>query len=103
MASPFLWPVLVPYALRAPAPVNLGVRPMRNTPHAQAERAAFSAAAISRACASWFAQGLVACLRSNGPSARQSTHRGLMHMLPLTGHQPNWALHTDAHALHGRR
>jgi hypothetical protein len=25
MASPFLWPVLVPYALRAPAPVNLGV------------------------------------------------------------------------------
>jgi len=27
MASPFLWPVLVPSALRAPAPVNLGVRP----------------------------------------------------------------------------
>jgi hypothetical protein len=27
MASPFSWPVLVPYALRAPAPVNLGVRP----------------------------------------------------------------------------
>jgi hypothetical protein len=26
MASPFLWPVLVPCALRAPAPVNLGVR-----------------------------------------------------------------------------
>ncbi|WP_290867861.1 hypothetical protein [Aquabacterium sp.] len=26
MASPFSWPVLVPYALRAPAPVNLGVR-----------------------------------------------------------------------------
>ena len=25
MASPFLWPVLVPSALRAPAPVNLGV------------------------------------------------------------------------------
>ena len=25
MASPFLWPVLVPCALRAPAPVNLGV------------------------------------------------------------------------------
>ena len=25
MASPFSWPVLVPYALRAPAPVNLGV------------------------------------------------------------------------------
>ena len=28
MASPFLWPVLVPSALRAPAPVNLGVSPM---------------------------------------------------------------------------
>jgi hypothetical protein len=27
MASPFSWPVLVPCALRAPAPVNLGVRP----------------------------------------------------------------------------
>jgi hypothetical protein len=26
MASPFYWPVLVPCALRAPAPVNLGVR-----------------------------------------------------------------------------
>ena len=26
MASPFLWPVLVPYALRAPAPVNLGYK-----------------------------------------------------------------------------
>ena len=26
MASPFSWPVLVPSALRAPAPVNLGVR-----------------------------------------------------------------------------
>lgn len=25
MASPFLWPVLVPFVLRAPAPVNLGV------------------------------------------------------------------------------
>ena len=25
MASPFSWPVLVPSALRAPAPVNLGV------------------------------------------------------------------------------
>ena len=25
MASPFYWPVLVPCALRAPAPVNLGV------------------------------------------------------------------------------
>jgi len=43
MASPFLWPVLVPYALRAPAPVNLGVRlPIlvrpnmnRNCPHCQ--------------------------------------------------------------------
>ena len=30
MASPFLWPVLVPSALRAPAPVNLGVRPIYN-------------------------------------------------------------------------
>jgi hypothetical protein len=29
MASPFSWPVLVPYALRASAPVNLGVRPHR--------------------------------------------------------------------------
>ncbi len=27
MASPFLWPVLVPSALRAPAPINLGVMP----------------------------------------------------------------------------
>ena len=27
MASPFSWPVLVPCALRAPAPVNLGVSP----------------------------------------------------------------------------
>ena len=27
MASPFSWPVLVPSALRAPAPVNLGVSP----------------------------------------------------------------------------
>jgi len=27
MASPFSWPVLVPCALRAPAPVTLGVRP----------------------------------------------------------------------------
>ncbi|TBO27367.1 hypothetical protein EYS42_16850 [Aquabacterium lacunae] len=35
MASPFLWPVLVPYALRAPAPVNLGVRPhkMQSSAH----------------------------------------------------------------------
>jgi len=31
MASPFYWPVLVPYALRAPAPVNLGVRPHQNS------------------------------------------------------------------------
>ena len=31
MASPFYWPVLVPCALRAPAPVNLGVR-RRQTP-----------------------------------------------------------------------
>ena len=30
MASPFSWPVLVPYALRAPAPVNLGVSPAEN-------------------------------------------------------------------------
>ena len=30
MASPFSWPVLVPYALRAPAPVNLGVRSLIN-------------------------------------------------------------------------
>ena len=29
MASPFSWPVLVPSALRAPAPVNLGVRRSR--------------------------------------------------------------------------
>ena len=29
MASPFSWPVLVPSALRAPAPVNLGVRPSK--------------------------------------------------------------------------
>jgi hypothetical protein len=29
MASPFSWPVLVPCALRAPAPVNLGVRPRK--------------------------------------------------------------------------
>jgi len=28
MPSAFSWPVLVPYALRAPAPVNLGVRPL---------------------------------------------------------------------------
>ena len=28
MASPFSWPVLVPSALRAPAPVNLGVSPL---------------------------------------------------------------------------
>ena len=28
MASPFYWPVLVPSALRAPAPVNLGVSPL---------------------------------------------------------------------------
>jgi len=28
MASPFLWALFVPYALRAPAPVNLGVRPL---------------------------------------------------------------------------
>jgi hypothetical protein len=28
MASPFSWPVLVPCALRAPAPVNFGVRPL---------------------------------------------------------------------------
>jgi len=32
MASPFLWSVLVPYALRATAPVNLGVeRPFSST------------------------------------------------------------------------
>jgi len=30
MASPFYWPVLVPCALRAPAPVNFGVRPSVN-------------------------------------------------------------------------
>jgi hypothetical protein len=29
MPSAFLWPVLVPSALRAPAPVNLGVRPQK--------------------------------------------------------------------------
>ena len=29
MPSAFSWPVLVPYALRAPAPVNLGVRVIR--------------------------------------------------------------------------
>ena len=32
MASPFLWPVLVPYALRAPAPVNLFVRHYQKYP-----------------------------------------------------------------------
>lgn len=29
MPSAFLWPMSVPFALRAPAPVNLGVRPQR--------------------------------------------------------------------------
>jgi hypothetical protein len=29
MASPFLWPVLVPSSLRLPAPVNLGVRQLK--------------------------------------------------------------------------
>ena len=33
MASPFSWPALVPYALRAPAPVNLGVRLFAKTSH----------------------------------------------------------------------
>ena len=33
MASPFSWPVLVPSALRAPAPVNLGVRPLQRKEH----------------------------------------------------------------------
>jgi hypothetical protein len=32
MPSAFSWPVLVPYALRAPAPVNLGVRPQNLAP-----------------------------------------------------------------------
>jgi hypothetical protein len=31
MPSAFLWPVLVPCALRAPAPVNLGVRPPQSS------------------------------------------------------------------------
>jgi hypothetical protein len=32
MPSAFSWPVLVPSALRAPAPVNLGVRPHSKKP-----------------------------------------------------------------------
>jgi hypothetical protein len=35
MPSAFSWPVLVPYALRAPAPVNLGVRPACNRQEAE--------------------------------------------------------------------
>ena len=82
-------------------PRSLG--PRVNAPRATAKRATSSVASGGQACASWFAQGLVACLYSSWPPAKQSTHRGLMHTLPLTCHQPNWALHTDAHASHGRR
>ncbi len=64
-SSQFSWPVAVPSALRAPAPVNLGVRPMLNSPLAQAKRATSSVATGSQARSSWFAQALVACLHSS--------------------------------------
>jgi len=48
MASPFSWPVLVPYALRAPAPVNLGVR-QHQIPGAVSKRFASVQAALAGA------------------------------------------------------
>jgi hypothetical protein len=66
MPSAFYWPLLVPCApagLRRQLTNSLG--PRVNAPRAQAKRATSSVATRSQACASWFAQGLVACLHSS--------------------------------------
>ena len=48
MPSAFLWPVLVPSALRAPAPVNLGVRHMKSLTIAEIDN--LRALAFENAC-----------------------------------------------------
>ena len=78
MASPFSWPVSVPSALRAPAPVNLGVRPKHTTssidehrrPHERisAGKPRVIQSALSRASAirKRFEMGLAGSLLPNG-------------------------------------
>jgi hypothetical protein len=56
MASPFSWPVSVPSALRAPAPVNFGVRPKESN-HLRKimsyQRSLFVLAMSLLSCAAW--------------------------------------------------
>jgi hypothetical protein len=92
MASPFLWPVLVPYApsvLRRRLPWALG--PRVNAPLTQAKRATSSVAKGSQACASWFAQGLVACLHSSWRQ-HSNQHTGTHAHAVACHHRPNWSV-----------
>jgi hypothetical protein len=69
MPSAFYWPLLVPCApagLRRQLTNSLG---RVNAPRAPAKRATSSVATRSQACASWSAQGLVACLHSRFSTA----------------------------------
>lgn len=62
MPSAFLWPLLLPYALRAPAPVNLGVRPQIHTPCDVLRRTSLLC------CWALSSEGSSSRSQSNGPS-----------------------------------
>ncbi len=72
MASPFSWPVLLPYALRAPAPVNLGVRPMQRQTASPTQLRSFAigigALAVMPLLEAWavFSSGTMVGVHCNG-------------------------------------
>ena len=88
-------------ALRWPSgrPLPWALGPRVNAPRARAKRATYSVATGSQACASWFAQGLVACLHS---SWRQPSiqHTGAHAHAVTCHHRPNWALQGTPPPLH---
>jgi len=62
MPSAFSWPVLVPYALRAPAPVNLGVRPSMRRPFTKQALKVLAILPLTAAFFLIFSNGVVAPL-----------------------------------------
>jgi hypothetical protein len=75
--------------LRRRLPWALG--PRVNAPLAQAKRATSSVATCSQACASWFAQGLVACLHSSWLQ-HSNKQQGFHAKSAVRHHRPNWSV-----------
>jgi hypothetical protein len=85
MALPFSWPVLVPYALRAPAPVNLGVRPSHKKHQTMLYKYFAAITIVAVAHGSTQAATLYHCKNYSGgtfwSSAPCSTHNALIDRL----------------------